>query len=200
MRLPLALLTLLALPAAAQDWPPGALIAALSGDWNGDGAPDLAVLTQGGDGDETLADLTLYHGDGRRLVAVLHVPGVAFSGVMWGQTPGLRARSETSFILASEQTGIGRHPWTQEVTIAFRNGDHVVAGFTHATYDRLDASSRRCDLNLLTGGWERVHHPGAEEGEDPPPERASGSDGPRAFPLAELDAEFFPAPCEALFR
>lgn len=189
----LALLAL-ALPAAADGWPDGAPVAALSGDWNGDGLPDLAVLSEGAD--TALADLTIYHGGGRRLSPVLSVPGAAFSGPMHGQAPGLTARTATSFVIASEQIAVGRSPWTQDVTVAFRDGAYVVAGFTHGFYDRLDPErGGNCDVNLLTGGWEAGYRPG-----DGQPERnAAGRDGPRAFPLAEFTADYRPEPCRALF-
>jgi hypothetical protein len=177
---------LFALPAAAQPWPAGTLIAALSGDWNGDGEAELAVLLQGGDG----ADLVLHAPQEMRLVPVLTVPDVAFVGPMFGQTPSLAARSDTSFVIASEQTGIGRSPWNQQVTVAWRGGDWVVAGFTHTFYDRIDPDRNgRCDLNLLSGGWER------EVGG----QRQSGTDGPRAFPLAGLAQDWMPDVCRPIF-
>jgi len=185
----LALLLLLPLPALAQGLPPGTLIAALSGDWNGDGAGDLAVLVQGKD---ATADLILYHGDERRLAPVLTIPGAVFAGPMHGQTPGLQPRSDSSFVVSSEQIGIGRSPWTQEVTIAWRSGAWVVAGFTTAFYDRLDPERQgRCDVNLLSGGWEGHLSPGTGLAR----REGRGRDGPRAFPLAELTEEYFPQVC-----
>jgi len=187
-------LLVLAPAAVAQSWPPGTLIAALSGDWTGDELPDLAVLIAGSD-DDMVADLILYHGTGRGLEPVLSLPGVAFFGDMWGQTPGLMARTPTSFVLTSEQTAIGRTPWTQEVTLAFRGDEWVVAGFTHAFYDRIDPdNSGRCDVNLLNGGWEVVL------GDDVGARILTGRDGPRAFPVAQLDSDFMPAPCARIFR
>lgn len=180
-----------ALPAPAQGWeaPP---LAALTGDWNGDGLTDLAILTPGAAG---TADLILYHGGPQGMTRALVLRGAVFAGPMAGQTPSLAARSATSFAILSEQIGIGRSPWEQAVTVAWRRGGHVVAGFTHAFFDRLDPERQgRCDVNLLTGGWEAAFSPGTGQ----PPRQASGRDGPRAFPLADLTEDFLPAPCLAL--
>jgi hypothetical protein len=185
---------LAALPAAAQDPPAGTLIAGLSGDWNGDDQPDLVLLLTGEPGQDDGADLVVYLGDGRGLTEDLRVPGAVWGGPMWGQAPGLSARTPTSFVLHSEQTAVGRSPWTREVTVAFRNGGFVVAGFTHATYDRIDNTAARCDVNLLTGGWEVVLTPA----DDSPPRRLTGRDGPRAFALAELDETYWPPVCDPL--
>lgn len=190
-RLPLVLAGLLlalpAPPAAAQDWQPGELLAALSGDWDADGSTDLAVLVRGGD---IGADLILYASRELRMEPVLTVRDVAFAGVNYGQIPTLAARSATSFVIGSEQTAVGRNPWERQVTVAFRNGAWVVAGFTHAHYDRLDPDrGGHCDVNLLSGGWER-----AARGQ-----RQAGRDGPRAFPLARLDQTWLPDVCRAIF-
>lgn len=185
-----ALLGLLAaLPARADTVPPGAYLAALTGDWNADGNPDFALLMQG---DDATATLVIRHGDGRQMEPVLTVPGVAFAGPMWGQSPGLEGRSDSSFAVTSGQSAVGRSPWEQQVTLAWRNGAWVVAGFTLSFYDRLDLSRHgRCDVNLLNGRWEVVYGPG----EDAAERNLSGSDGPRAFPAGELTEAFQPEPC-----
>lgn len=178
-----------ALPAHAQPLEPGAYLAALTGDWNADGNPDLVLLLQD---DDATATLVIHHGDGRQMEPVLTVPGVAFAGPMWGQTPGLEGRSDTSFVITSEQSAVGRSPWEQQVTLAWRNGAWMVAGYTYSFYDRLDLSHHgRCDVNLLNGRWEAVHGPGDDAAE----RSLSGSDGPRAFPAAELTEAFQPEPC-----
>jgi hypothetical protein len=123
----------LALPpaqAAAQDAPePGDLVAALSGDWNGDGAPDAATLTQ----DEgSAANLTLYLGDQvYGLKRVVDRPRVIFSGGMGGQTPTFEPASPSSFKLHQEQIGIGRTPWESTLSIAWRGGQFVLAGYSY---------------------------------------------------------------------
>lgn len=180
----------LCFPAHAQDDPrPGQLIAVLSGDWNGDGAPDAAVVQHGQAG---FADLVVFTGDGiYGLQPVVHLGDQVFVGPMAGQAPTLTARSDTSFTLHSENTGVGRNAWTQDITIAYRQGGFVVAGFTYMTYDRLDPDAGgTCDVNLLTGGFELSRA-------DAQTERGTGAD--RAFALSELTDGYFPSVCMPLF-
>lgn len=192
-----ALTLALATPAGAKPdepgWPPGRLLAALSGDWNGNDQTDLVVLLDTGEG---AADLLLYERSGDRLNPLLHVANVAFAGPMGGQTPWLEARTETSFVIRSEQIGIGRSPWEQAVTVAYRDGAYVVAGYTHSFYDRMDPErGGRCDVNLLSGGWEGTFTPATGQ----PTRNRNGTDGPRAFPLTTLTEDFFPQACLDLF-
>lgn len=200
IRLPclaLALPVALALPlpalAGSADWPQGRVLAALSGDWNGDGEGDLVVLADGGGG---TADILIHEGDLSGLPLTHHIPGAVFAGPMAGQRPRLKAHSDSSFIIEIEQIGIGRSPWMQRLTIAHRDGDYVVAGFTHRFYDRLDPErSGHCDVNLLTGAWEGKFAPATGQ----PARRHSGRDGPRAFPLSALHEDYFPQICHDLF-
>lgn len=192
----LAVSLALAPPAAGEPeagWPPGALISGLSGDWNGTGQTDLVLLLDRGDG---AADLVIHERRDDRLRPVLLVPGAIFAGPMGGQSPWLEPRTDTSFVIRSEQIGIGRSPWEASVTVAHRGGNYVVAGYTHSFYDRFDPERRgRCDVNLLSGGWEGVFTPATGQ----PTRNRSGRDGPRAFPLADLTEDFFPQVCLDLF-
>lgn len=179
--------------AQAQDHPrPGQLIAVLSGDWNGDGAPDAVVVQHGQAG---FADLLVLTGDGIfGLQPVVHLADQVFVGQMAGQTPALSARSDSSFTLHTENTGVGRSAWMQDITIAYRQGAFVVAGFTYSTYDRLDPETGgTCDVNLLTGGFDLTT---ARAGA-----RAQGGTGAdRAFALSDLTDGYFPSVCMPLFE
>ena len=175
------------------DWPPGRLLAALSGDWNANGEADLAVLVADDEGE---VDLLIHEGGFADMTVALRVPGVIFHGGMGGGRPQLIARSETSFALHQEWLGIGRTPWTRTLTVAYRGGDYVLAGFTHAFADRLDPErSGLCDVNLLSGRWEGDFTPATGQ----PTRNRSGTDGPRAFPLSELTEDYFPPVCRDLF-
>ncbi|WP_334194963.1 hypothetical protein [Pararhodobacter sp.] len=197
----LALLLALVLPLAAQAEPltpggsPRQPIAAISGDWNGDEALDAAFLYPGADG---LADLVvMINNQVTGLETVLALPGVVWSGPMAGQAPAFEPRSETSFAIRSEQTGIGRTPWHQWVTLAWRDGGFVVAGYDYSFYDRLDLSHYgECSVNLLTGAYTLTHGPGDEV----PEITRQGSTEERGFPLADLREGWQARACDDLFR
>ena len=188
-RLLVPLLCLAALPAQAES----RLVAALTGDWNGDGRPDAVLLHAHAEG---MADLTVYLGhDWLGLQPAVHLPQVIFSGDLAGQIPAIEARSASSFAILSEQTGIGREPWQQVLTVAFRQGELRVAGFDHLFYDRLDPSHNgHCSVNLLTGRYRLTLGPGDEA----PDILREGASGLTAFPLAALAPDFFPEVCRPL--
>ncbi|PVH28637.1 hypothetical protein [Pararhodobacter oceanensis] len=194
----LALLALTALvtPALADsDAPqPGTLIAALSGDWNGDGDPDAVLLVQSETPDS--ADLRVYLGTFRGLEPQFTTFSATYAGPWGGQTPGLVALTPTTFAITSEQTGIGRTPWTQRITIAYREDSFRVAGFTHQFYDRIDpAYHGSCDVNLLTGDYVLERNSG-----DPAQVRNdSGRLAPGGFALQDLTLDYIPQICRALF-
>lgn len=128
---------------------------------------------------------------------LLVVRSVAFNGAMWGMAPSLEQAPNGSLLLHSEQTGIGRYPWTQTLTLAFREGEFLVAGFSYSTYDRALGHNFGCDLNLLTGRYEatlvRVTDPdaGTEEATD-----LGGRTAPERVAVRAWDAfRPLPAPC-----
>lgn len=190
MRLFLALLTL-ATPAPAQQVP--AILSAISGDWDGNGIPDAALLVPG---PEESATLILYRGGFSGMEPVLTLPGVALAGIWAGQAPRLEARGERGFALLSEQTGIGRTPWMQAISVVWQGAEPMVAGFDYSFYDRLDlAHYGECSVDLLTGRYSLTHSPG----EDAPEVQREGRTDTAAFPLAELPFGWMPAPCGELY-
>lgn len=184
------LLALLPVAAVAQEAPKdGDIIAAITGDWNGDGNPDAAMLVQNG---ADAADLVVYLGDPVfGLKPVLRDERVVFSGQMGGQTPSLEGLSDSAFQLHSEQIGIGRTPWESTYSIAWRNGGFVVSGYTYRFYDRIDPENTgSCDVNLLSGGYVMTRGD----------QRAEGMQDRRAFPLSTLRADWMPMICSGLFQ
>jgi len=133
---------------------PSQAISAVTADWNEDGGFDRAILVDGGNDD---ADLHIYlsvdpASDGQNMNLHLFKPGFAWMGVMWGQQPSLSVNDQGSLMIHTENTGIGRNAWNQKLTVAWRNEQFVVAGYTHDSYDRIDPDAVvNCDLNLLTG-------------------------------------------------
>ncbi len=133
---------------------PSQAISAVTTDWNEDGEFDRAILVDGSDDD---ADLYIYlsgtsNSDDETMGLHLFKPGFAWMGTMWGQQPKLSLNDRGSLMVHTENTGIGRSAWNQKLTIAWRNKQFVVAGYTYESYDRLDPDNVvNCDLNLLTG-------------------------------------------------
>lgn len=146
---------LMSSPAGAGDFPAERIVAAAAGDWNGDGHADLAVIARpAADSDE---DNGLYiyltDPDEARLKLVVSAPDSVWGNlVMFGQEPAVTALASGSIRLTSQNSSIGRDRWHQALTIAYRDGQFLVAGYNYSSYDTLDNdNSTNCDLNLLTG-------------------------------------------------
>ncbi len=152
MRLLIPILVLAASPALA------APIASLSADLNGDGLSDRAQLVETPEGGD--ADLVIYTArpDGGEDLAVRAEKLVWVGGI--GQKPGLRVTKGGSLQVSSMNESIGRDRWYQTLTIAWRDGRFVLAGFTYSWYDTLDlGNAGTCDVNLLTGRGELTRGP-----------------------------------------
>lgn len=107
-----------------------------------------AVLAETGEG----ADLYIYTDAGEGWVEAAHAKDIVWRGGMYGQEPWLEATEHGSLKLYSENSAIGRDRWEQILTIAYRGGEFVVAGYTFSYYDTLDPDATgQCDVNLLTG-------------------------------------------------
>lgn len=151
-----ALLLSAALPvmAVAEEFPADRIIAMASGDWNKDGTPDLAVVATPGGGDEDNGIYVyLAKPEENRLTLALSVPNSVWGNLtMYGQEPEVTALANGSFTLATKNDAVGRDRWRQSLTIAYRNFDFIVAGYTYVSYDTLDPNNAaECDLNVLTG-------------------------------------------------
>ncbi len=81
---------------------------------------------------------------------LLILRSVAFNGAMWGMSPSLEAAGE-GFTLHSEQTGIGRHPWHESLTVRWIDDAFYVTAYAFSTYDRILAASANCNLDILGG-------------------------------------------------
>ena len=103
---------------------------------------------------------------------------------MAGTYPDLVVTAQGSLQALSRNESVGRHRWRETVTIAWRGGRFVVAGFTHQSRDTLEPGlSRHCDANLLTGR-------GVLDGE--PFETRRGG-----IPVEAWEARLVPAECAA---
>ncbi len=141
--------------ALAADFPAERIVAMASGDWNKDGAPDLAVIATPGDdgGDDNGIYVYLAKPEENRLTPVLTLPNAIWGNLtMYGQEPELAALANGSFTITTKNDAVGRDRWRQSLTIAYRNFDFIVAGYTYSSYDTLNPDGgAECDLNVLTG-------------------------------------------------
>lgn len=123
-----------------------------STDWNNDGIHDPVIILNVNDG-ERFDGLFYLSDEYGRLTVKHHIQDIVWgSSAMFGQEPSVTTAQNGSVILGSQNSAIGRNRWEQKLTIAFRNNEFVVAGFTYSYYDTLDLDAYGgCDLNLLTG-------------------------------------------------
>ena len=121
---------------------------------------------------------------------------LVWAGLMGGQVPSLEVSAQGSLLVKSEQTGIGRSPWEQTLTLAERDGELRVAGYTFGQWDRLTAGTAVCDWNLLTGNWTMSFEVPSETG----PGRKSDTSGQRAAQIVvsdwRADADMMPDFCQ----
>ncbi|MXN52033.1 hypothetical protein GR158_12970 [Shinella sp. AETb1-6] len=146
--------TVLPAGAIAADFPAERIIAMASGDWNKDGTADLAVIaTPENDGDDNGLYVYLAKPNESRLTVALSLPNTVWGSLtLFGQEPELAALANGSFTLSTKNETIGRDRWRQSLTIAYRNFDFIVAGYTFTSYDTLNPDGgQECDLNVLTG-------------------------------------------------
>lgn len=74
-----------------------------------------------------------------------------FNGAMWGMSPALEAADNGRLNIRSEQTGIGRSPWMQTVTLGWDGARFVMTAFNYATYDRVLGGSFDCAVDYVAG-------------------------------------------------
>ncbi len=131
---------------------PANVLGVVIGDWNNDGGMDRAILVAPENEDHDVGLYIYLHDDANGSQLEIFKPNLVWSGAMWGSTPSLGVNSSGSLQVLSQNQAIGRHRWLQKLTIAYRNGHFLVAGYTYESYDTLDLNSGlSCDVNLLTG-------------------------------------------------
>jgi hypothetical protein len=123
----------------------------VNADWNEDGRFDKALLAINPD-DSSQVDLYLYLSSEKGLLLATYVPAVAWHGEMFGTQPDLDVNARGSLLIYSQNDAIGRNRWRETITVAYREGQFVVAGYTYTSRDTLDLdNTMSCDVNLLTG-------------------------------------------------
>jgi hypothetical protein len=156
-----AALTVAAGFAAADEIDPAKIIGGATGDWNRDGDADLALLVAPpAQGDDIGIYLYLRDKDHALLKLAVQAPGKVWGNAsldgMFGQDPSVEALPSGSIAVHSQNSGMGRDRWEQTLTIAYRNEQFVVAGYTFSHYDTLNTDDAgACDYNVLTGSVTR---------------------------------------------
>lgn len=137
---------------------PARIVDAAVGDWNGDGKPDLALLAEAPDdaADDQLGVYIYLRDDHDLLRLATSAPGKIWGTTVaegiYGQEPSIKAAGKSSIAIHSQNSAIGRDRWEQTLTLAYRNNQFVVAGYTYSHYDTLDPDGGgSCDYNILTG-------------------------------------------------
>ena len=161
-----ALLVSAALPAAAgaADFPADRVLTMASGDWDKDGTIDFALIAtaEENSGEDSGLYIYLNKPTETRLSLALSLPNTVWGSppIMAGQEPELGALANGSLTLVTKNESIGRERWRQTLTIAYRNFDFIVAGYTFSSYDTLDPDAgSECDLNVLTGKGKALGQP-----------------------------------------
>lgn len=146
--------------ASAEDFPADRVVAAAAGDWDKDGTPDLALVVRPTDESDVDNGLYIYlhKTNEARLALAASLPNTLWGSMMMsGQEPELVAMANGSLQVITKNETIGRERWRQTLTVAYRNFDFIVAGYTFSGYDTVEMDengenrTKSCDLNVLTG-------------------------------------------------
>lgn len=137
-------------PALAND----VIIDAAMGDINGDGRQDLAILTLPTGKSSNDVGIAVYLRDPAlpALKRTILLPARFWGTSSAGQQPEITILENRSITVHTENMAFGREHWERTYTLAWRNAQLIVAGFTYTFNDTLDHDQAgSCDLNLLTG-------------------------------------------------
>lgn len=144
-------------PAFAFDWPVSRVVSVATGDLDGDGARDAALLVAPDPDATDDHALIILRGTGFDEGAM--EPWLSYRNAAWGGTgvvvgnrPSVDFTGSGSLLLKSGNSAVGRDRWFQTVTLAWRDDRLLVAGFSYSFYDTLDPEANGgCDINMLTG-------------------------------------------------
>lgn len=160
---------------------------------------ERAVLLESAGPDAGFADLVILAGapDDRAGQTIAVARDLVWAGAMAGQVPWLEVAGNGSLLVHSEQIAIGRSPWEETLTLAEREGQIRVAGYTLNQWDRFTAGTARCDWNLLTGKWLSESEVEPEDG--PPRRQRREGRLPRIVSVSDWKSETdsFPDFCRA---
>ena len=127
----------------------------------------LVAPADGSGEDDNSVYIYLNDGDTDRLKLKTVVANKVWGDLtMAGRAPSITALANGSILITTHNDSVGRDRWEQKLTVAYRNFDFVVAGYTYTSYDTLDPdNTAECDFNVLTGKGKSSGKPVATKGE-----------------------------------
>ena len=107
-------------------------------------------------GDNDYGRVVIYLDDpnnmGKQMLIVSNDKFLSTGGPMEGDEPSLATNRRDSLLIQSGNDGFGRTAWHETVTVAYRGGQLVVAGYDFDDYDKLgEDPTKNCSVNFLTG-------------------------------------------------
>ena len=124
------------------------MLGTVTSDLDQNGTAEVFTLIDSGQGYATLEIENTAKG-------LLKSHDIAWVGGMDGQIPYLALAPNGSVQVISINDSVGRDRWQLTLTIAYRDNDYRVAGYTYEWNDTLDlASNGICDVNILAGKGE----------------------------------------------
>lgn len=92
-------------------------------------------------GSEDAADLLILPDsrDTENTAPILVARDFVWAGSLFGQWPSISQRDNGSLVITAEQFGVGRGAWSDALTLAWRDGEFIVAGRTWTEIDRIFA-------------------------------------------------------------
>ncbi len=104
---------------------------------------------------------------GKQILAVDNANFISTGGPMAGDEPSFSTNRKDSLLIQTGNDGGGRTAWHETVTVAWRGGQLVVAGYDYSDYDRLGQDNEtNCSVNLLTGKGILTTYPPREANPD----------------------------------
>lgn len=156
----------------------GALLSEKQADINGDEVKDILTVIKTSMGNKLLILEEVKNEKADIVVSVpLSLNQTSFDDIEINKNGG--------FSIYSGCDTCGGYSSVIEYKVAYRNDEYLVAGYTLSEANRIEASFKICDVNLLTGS--------ADITVNDETERKKGDD--RAFSLDELDSDYKPKVC-----
>ncbi|MDO9415908.1 hypothetical protein [Pararhizobium sp.] len=136
---------------------PERIASATTGDWDKDGDTDLAMIVRPAQSSTEMNGIYIFLNDpsgGRMELKTVATNKVDGSFIYVGTDPVIEALPNGSILVTSQNNAVDQRHYTQKLTIAYRNFEFIVAGYTYAVRDAGPADDMECDLNVLTGKGE----------------------------------------------